>query len=228
MWGRPHGRPPARRPVDRSRTGPSGRRGSIDRHADTIVLAIRVGRLARTNGMSRYEQPDYEIVATSNPYEIRRYEPYLAAETTVAGDFDSTGNTAFRRLAGFIFGRNSAGVKMSMTVPVTREALGPAGYRYRFVMEKAYSEHNLPQPVDDSVAVVRVPGGYYAALRYRGRRNEALYRRVEKELLEALARDGVVTAGKSVNAVYNGPMTPPMLRRNEVLVPVVWAGPSAA
>ena len=67
--------------------------------------------------MSNYEQPEYSVVTSFDGYEIRRYEGYLAAETTVRGDFDSTGNTAFRRLAGFIFGRNSEQLRMSMTVP---------------------------------------------------------------------------------------------------------------
>ena len=90
--------------------------------------------------MSRYEEPDYSVVQTGDDYEIRRYAPYLVAETTVFGDFDSTGNVAFRRLAGFIFGRNSRGVRMNMTVPVTRQVGSPGAYRYRFVMEREYSE----------------------------------------------------------------------------------------
>ena len=171
--------------------------------------------------MSRYEQPSFTVERSASGYEIRRYEAYLAAETIVSGDFDSTGNTAFRRLAGYIFGGNSAGVKMNMTVPVTRERT-ERGYRYRFFMEKAYSEDELPRPLDESVRVVRVPGGFYAAARYRGSRSEATFRRAEAALAEALRRDGVVMAGDPAGAVYNGPFTPPMMRRNEVMVPVVW------
>ena len=170
--------------------------------------------------MSSYEEPRYSVVSTTDRYEIRRYDSYLAAETTADGDFDSTGNTAFRRLAGFIFGSNSAGLKMNMTVPVTRQQTDTNGYRYRFVMERAYSEEELPRPVDDSVSLVRVPAGYCAALRYRGRRNEAHYRRAEATLLAALEGDGVAVVGSTVSAVYDGPLTPPVMRRNEVVVPV--------
>ena len=186
------------------------------------VSRIRVGSLQRTGGMSNYEQPDYSVVTSFDGYEIRRYESYLAAETMVRGDFDSTGNTAFRRLAGFIFGRNSEQLRMSMTVPVTREQSGPDEYRYRFVMERAYSESDLPRPIDGSVEIVRVEEGHFAAARYRGRRSERRYRGVERELLQALQRDGIKATGTSVSAVYNGPLTPPALRHNEVLVPVSW------
>ena len=178
--------------------------------------------------MSRYEQPDYSVVATYDGYEVRRYEPYFAAETTVRGDFDSAGNTAFRRLAGFIFGRNSASQKMNMTVPVTRAQTDTNAYQYRFVMEKAYAEKDLPRPVDDSVELVRVAAGCYAALRYRGRTKESQYRRAEAALLEALHRDGIKATGTPVSAVYNGPLTPPAVRRNEVLVPVAWIEHEAA
>jgi hypothetical protein len=178
--------------------------------------------------MSHYEQPTYVVVGTRDAYEVRRYDSYLVAETTVAGSFDATGNPAFRRLAGFIFGRNADGVKMNMTVPVTRTPIGTGAYRYRFVMEQAYSEDSVPRPVDDSIAVVRVPAGHYAALRYRGSRNEATYLRAEAALLAALERDGIAAIGTPASAVYNGPFTPSLLRRNEVLVPVSWEQPQGA
>ena len=174
------------------------------------------------NTMSRYEEPAYSVLANLGRYEIRYYDAYLVAETTIRGNFDSTGNAAFRRLAGFIFGRNSQGLKMNMTVPVTRQQTEPDRYRYRFVMEKAYSAGDLPRPKDDSVSIVNVPGGHFAAARYRGRRNETQYRRAESTLLAALERDGVATAGPPFSAVYDGPFTPPVMRRNEVLVPIEW------
>ncbi|MBT8249963.1 MAG: heme-binding protein [Acidimicrobiia bacterium] len=172
--------------------------------------------------MSRYEQPEYEVVAEGDRYEIRRYRPYLVAETTVVGDADSAGSVAFRRLAGFIFGGNSAEQKMNMTIPVTRQAVGEDRQRYRFVMERSFSESDLPQPLDDTVTIIRVPGGYYAARRYRGNRDERRFRRMEAALLEDLGQDGIEIAGAAQSAVYSGPMTPPMLRHNEVLIPVDW------
>ncbi len=174
--------------------------------------------------MSRYEQPPYSVVAAAADYEVRHYESYLAAETTVGGGFEAGGNAAFRRLAGFIFGRNSAGVKMNMTVPVTHEPAPGGGRRYRFVMERAYSEETLPRPVDEDVVIVRVPEGHYAARRYRGNRTEQTYLRAEATLLAALERDGVEVTGSPQAAVYNGPFVPAPLRHNEVLVPVAWPG----
>ena len=50
--------------------------------------------------MNRYEQPAYVVVDSRPDYEIRFYDSYLVAETTVAGDFGSSGNVVTRRSCG--------------------------------------------------------------------------------------------------------------------------------
>ena len=178
-----------------------------------------------------YEEPAYEVIHQTDGYEIRAYESYLVAETTVAGGFDRTGNVAFRRLAGYIFGGNSSPdpdtpdatkpVRMNMTVPVTRHRDGDAQGRstvYRFVMERAYDLESLPLPDDAGVTLAEVPRGSFAVLRYRGRITEARFLKQAEMLRAALERDGVETVGEPVSAVYNGPWTLPFLRRNEVMI----------
>jgi effector-binding domain-containing protein len=172
--------------------------------------------------MSRYEEPGYAVVSRRNGYEIRRYAAYLAAETVVEGDFRSTGNAAFRRLAGFIFGNNSEQIRMKMTVPVTVQEAGHGRFRYRFVMGRAHSPTSLPRTLDKAITIVDVPAGNYAALRYRGGRRKRRYERAVAKLLKALLRDGIALAGSPALAVYSGPTTPSALRKNEVLVPVTW------
>lgn len=178
--------------------------------------------------MSRYEQPQYSVVDRRDGFEIREYDPYLVAETEVREGFDASGNIAFRRLAGFIFGRNRESVKMNMTVPVTHEPLDDVTHRYRFVMEQRYTEASLPTPTDDTVTIVKNPGGRYAALRYRGNRDERRFRRAEHRLLQRLDRTGIEVTGRAIRAVYDGPFVPPPLRRNEVLVPIALNDEAAA
>ena len=180
------------------------------------------------NAALGYEEPAYEVVRETDRYEIRDYAPYLVAETTVAGGFDRTGNVAFRRLAGYIFGGNTGSdasggtepVRMNMTVPVTRQrdVSDTRSTVYRFVMERAYDRDSLPVPDDDNVAIAEVPGGRFAVLRYRGRITEARFREHVALLRAALEHDGIETDGEPVAAVYNGPWTPPFMRRNEVLI----------
>ena len=178
-----------------------------------------------------YEEPAYEVLRQADGYEIRNYKPYLVAETTVAGGFDRTGNVAFRRLAGYIFGDNEApdadaavgteSVRMNMTVPVTRYRDSDVEGQftvYRFVMESAYDLDSLPVPADDRVAIAEVPGGLFFVSRYRGRITEARFLKHAESLRSALERDGLEPVGEPVSAVYNGPWTPPFMRRNEVMI----------
>ena len=61
-------------------------------------VAVLVGilpLLAGANAMA-IEEPKYEVVKSYPEFELRRYGPFLVAETKVSGDFDEVGNQAFR------------------------------------------------------------------------------------------------------------------------------------
>jgi len=64
-----------------------------------------------------YEQPKYEIVKIYKGFELRRYAPYIVAETVVSGKFDDAGNKAFRILFKYISGDN---LKKTERLPKTR------------------------------------------------------------------------------------------------------------
>ena len=65
-----------------------------------------------------YEEPDYSVVRSEESFELRRYAPYLVAETDAPGSFSDSRNGAFRRLFDYISGENVAKQKIEMTVPV--------------------------------------------------------------------------------------------------------------
>lgn len=185
-----------------------------------------------------YEEPDYDVVRSTDVYEVRRYAPYLVAEVDVEGSFRGAGNKAFRILAGYIFGDNQPRTKMNMTVPVESAAVGQtmnmtvpvesrsagAGdeptYTYAFVMERAYTMDSLPTPDDDRIRLVERPARTMAVVRYSGTWSASKFGKKTDELLAALREDGVDVIGDPVFARYNGPLTPWFLRRNEVMVEV--------
>lgn len=186
-----------------------------------------------------YEEPEYEIVRSSDAYELRRYEPYIVAEVDVEGSFRGAGNKAFRILAGYIFGDNqprkkmnmtvpvesaSAGQKMNMTVPVesrSSDAGQDSTYTYAFVMERAYTMDSLPKPDDARIRLVERPARLMAVKRYSGTWGASKLQKKTDELLAALQEDGVDVIGEPVFARYNGPLTPWFLRRNEVMVEIL-------
>ena len=193
------------------------------------------------------EEPSYQILQTTEDYELRRYEPYRVAEVEVRDDFEKVGSEAFRILAGYIFGDNQGETKMAMTAPVSqrpsqetaREQAGtrlemtapvsqrPAGaemgsdaYVISFVMPASFTLETLPRPNNPRIRLREEPAGRVAARRYSGSWSESRYREEERRLLDALQRDGLQPRGVPIYARYNGPLSLPMLRRNEILVPL--------
>ena len=192
------------------------------------------------------EEPSYQILQTTEHYEQRRYDPYRVAEVEVHGDFEDVGSEAFRILAGYIFGDNQGETKMAMTAPVSQrpaktpsEKSGmrlemtapvtqrPAGteagfdaYVISFVMPKSFTLETLPRPNNPHIQLREEPAGRVAARRYSGSWSEARYREEERRLLDALQRDGLQPRGTPIYARYNSPFSLPMLRRNEILVPL--------
>ena len=206
----------------------------------SLALALSLAALTLTGGNAMaIEEPRYEVLASTDDYEVRRYDSYIIAETDVEGTYKTAGNKAFRILAGYIFGDNQASEKMAMTAPVgsrpaddsvkmkmTAPVTSAPGedkagsYTYSFVMENKYSLETLPVPNDPRVRLRVLPERTVAVHRYSGTWGEDNYLEHERLLLDALAADGVSTRGVPVSARYNAPFTPWFMRRNEVMIEV--------
>ena len=196
------------------------------------VFMIAVVALTMTWSFSAHaiEEPDYTIVSSSEVFELRKYAPYLVAETDVSGTQREAGSRAFRILAGYIFGDNQQNEKMAMTAPVISQPEASNArtegtdeeprWRYQFVMESKYDTDSLPQPVDARVVIKEVPSQLVAAHRFSGRWSDKRVMEKEVLLLDSLEKQGIVIVGSPVLARYNGPFTPWFVRRNEILVVV--------
>ncbi|MGQ9659427.1 MAG: SOUL family heme-binding protein [Thermochromatium sp.] len=183
------------------------------------------------------EEPSYQTLRKTEDYELRYYEPYRVAEVEVRGRFEEVGSEGFRILAGYIFGDNRGGSRIEMTAPVSQRPAGtrlemtapviqrpaesdPDRYIISFVMPKRFTLETLPRPNNPRIVLREEPARRVAARRYSGSWSMARYRDEERRLLEALQRDGLQPSGASVYARYNSPFSLPMLRRNEVLIPL--------
>lgn len=162
------------------------------------------------------EEPEYEVLLQSGDIEFRRYDSYLVAEVTVTGE--SADRQAFKILAGYIFGKNDANEKMSMTAPVESRNLD-----YAFVMESRYAMDSLPKPDDERIRLREKPPRIVAVRGFSGGWNTRNIARNEQRLLDGLAALEVSVLGDVELARYNSPFTPWFLRRNEVIVPVDWS-----
>jgi len=102
-------------------------RTNFMKHTLPVVTTLVLG-LSASPAMAT-EEPKFETLSRHGHIELRRYAPFIVAETFVEGDMDAASGKGFRAIADYIFGNNVAAgqasvqraEKISMTVPVTME-----------------------------------------------------------------------------------------------------------
>ena len=165
------------------------------------------------------EEPSYQVLKEAREYEIRQYGPMIVAQTMVNGDFEESGNRAFRVLADFIFGNNSSGTKVAMTAPVNMHP-EKNGFMVQFTMPKEFNLETLPKPNNNSVEILPIPQKKVAVFTYSGSWSESRYNEKLNAFKDALARDGVATIGEPSFARFNSPFQLWFLRRNEIWIEI--------
>lgn len=202
-----------------------------------ITLLAGIGQLVGIRAGT--EQPPYEVVGRVGDAEIRRYAPQIAAEAVVEGPVETARNEGFRRVAGYIFGDNTAKASVAMTAPVVQgrepsggsqsiamtspvvqQLAGAGSWSIQFIMPAKYTMATLPQPNDPRVRLVEIPARTFAVVRFSGLGREDAVARHEKALDAALAGSSWRAVGEPVTWYYDPPWTLPFMRRNEVARPV--------
>lgn len=198
-----------------------------------LFLSIMVAPIAMA-----IEEPEFKVLLKTEEYEIRQYDPYIVAEVDIDGEFKDSGGSAFRILAGYIFGDNISREKMEMTAPVesresermamtapvtTTESMTAQGsYVYSFVMERKYTLDTLPEPTDPRIRIRQHEPRVMAVRRYSGTWSERAYRENEQALLQSLADAEIEVSGPAILARYDSPFKPWFMRRNEIMVEIDW------
>lgn len=178
------------------------------------------------------EEPAYVVLSRDGDVEVRRYESTVIAVTDVEGDRDAALSEGFRRLAGYIFGKNrsrksiamtapvsaAASEKIAMTAPVSATASDDSSFRVTFTMPPGSKLEALPEPEDGRVRLEAVPGRDVAAIRFSGRARTGAIEEQTARLLAWAKRSGRALEGAPTLAQYDPPFTMPIMRRNEILV----------
>jgi len=207
-----------------------------------IIIAVVLGTALLLWILSGYlptrniAMPAYTVVAAKQDYEIRRYEPFIVAETRRGGDPASALSDGFKELFRYITGNNAGsskikmtapvlrspeqqGTKIPMTAPVLRQGEG-TGTVIAFVMPPGSTLESLPRPASPAVTLREVPARTVAVVTFSGYATEGAIEQKTNSLLQALKRDGVAPRSVPGVALYDPPWTPPFMRRNEVLVEI--------
>lgn len=182
------------------------------------------------------QTPTYQIEEKREGYEIRRYEPYVIAETAQAGTRQESLSSGFNELFRYISGNNVSRAKIEMAAPVLQSAepdgrkipmsapvlkYGDGGSRMiAFVLPPGSTIDGLPLPKSAAVQLRVVPAHKVAVITFSGYATEDTIRENTAKLFAALERDGKKARKAPQIALYNPPWTPPFMRRNEVMVEI--------
>jgi hypothetical protein len=182
--------------------------------------------------------PSYRVLSRAEGYEIREYESYTVASTFMSkvdeeysmDDLASSGE-AFNALAAYLFGANDEKEVMEMTTPVTTTSTG----EMRFYLKGRNGSNSFPMPVAENdeafnakgeVKIQEIPVATLAVAKFTGFVTEGEVTRQKDALMTCLALDGVEIDVPHASVVphvilqYNPPYTLPILRRNEICIPV--------
>jgi len=193
-----------------------------------------MGVLGSVAGKRSSPEPEYRVAVQDGDMEIREYGTLLLASTVVPGGYGDASGVAFRRLAGFIFGRNTGqekismtapvlqrqeGVNISMTAPVLQEKAGDA-WRMSFIMPGMYTMETVPRPLDEGILLEELPPRRVAVLRYTGLHSVRNIEKRTKLLVAWLEKEGYRAVSEPRVASYDPPWTIPALRRNEIHIDI--------
>jgi len=174
------------------------------------------------------EEPRYTIVRAYSDFEVRRYDAYVVAETTVRAPAEDAASQGFRALAGYIFGGNKGARKIEMTAPVAQtstriamtapvtQSASAGAYVIQFSMPAEWTMETLPEPVDPDVTLHTMPARTLGVIRYSGTWSQSRYEEHLKKLQDALAEAGLRWRGEPVWARFDPPWKPWFMRRNEI------------
>ncbi|KAL9180403.1 hypothetical protein ACHAXT_008373 [Thalassiosira profunda] len=183
--------------------------------------------------------PPYRVLSKGEGYEIREYEAYTVASTSMSKvdepytmDDLASGGEAFNALAAYLFGANEEKEVMEMTTPVTTTSTGEMRF---YLKERKSGGHSFPEPVAENdevfnekgaVKIQEIPKATLAVAKFTGFVTEGEVERQKDALMTCLSLDGIEIDVPHASVVphvilqYNPPYTIPLLRRNEIGIPV--------
>lgn len=192
-----------------------------------IPLGEKVKSLPGFFGIHLEEEAPYDVLKSESGIEIRCYRPQTQARVTALGDFKTAQKEAFNVLAGYIFGENKTNEKIQMTTPVLLEEKSDdknnlKEWTMSFILPPQYSMENSPKPEDPRISLHDRPVQLVASIGYAGfnslekvSEHSVLLKRWLKK------RPWYIPVSGFQTAQFDGPLTIPFFRKNEIHIEVM-------
>ncbi|MEM9063338.1 MAG: heme-binding protein [Pseudomonadota bacterium] len=196
------------------------------------VAAMSLMSACSVFGGAAAPEPDYDVVRSDGPFEIRDYPELVVVATAMSNG----SSDAFGKLFDYISGANRAqdkiamtapvlqspeeSTEIAMTAPVLRGADSDGKVEMVFVLPEDFTPETAPEPTDPAVRLTTIPSRRVAVLRFSGLFRDPAIAENTKSLQNRMQAEGLEPIGPPEAAGYNPPWTLPPLRRNEILIPI--------
>ena len=163
-----------------------------------------------------YKEPEFTLISKNDNIEIRQYDKYVIARTSISKNNSSFDNSMFSVLAGYIFGGNNKGQSIPMTTPViTKES--NSSYDMIFFMLDSESPDDLPTPNSSKIILETYTMGKTISIRFGLWATEERILKYKSILDKYIKDKGILVKSNIMVAQYNSPWTMPPFRRNELI-----------
>ena len=190
-------------------------------------------------GDNGVESAPYSIIQEdqAKDIQVRNYNSMILVSADMSGDGR---NSAFRKLFKYISGENKGSQEIAMTAPVfmdkedtnkqqgTEIAMTAPVFmsentdspQMSFVMPNSFTMQSTPEPNDPTLTVTELTNYKVAVIKFSGTLSDSNTKEYTEVLEEWMFNKGLKAAAKPVTAGYNGPLTLPMFRHNEILIEI--------
>lgn len=183
-------------------------------------------------GTAGVKEPRHKTILTDGKISIRQYAPVMLAQVSSSSEGDTSTNPEFRALFRYISGDNRQNAKIKMTAPVINQSekikmtapvitsTAPQNMTMAFFLPQKYNAGNAPQPTNRKIKLVSRPAMTMAVIRFSGSTSKLRVKQMTDKLTAWIKQSRYKITGPAVVAMYNPPWTLPMLKRNEIQIPV--------
>ena len=163
-----------------------------------------------------YKEPKFTLINKIDNIEIRQYDKYVIAKTSMPKKNSSLDDNMFSVLAGYIFGANNKGQSIPMTTPVITTE-DDSSYDMIFFMLDSESPDDLPVPNSSKIILETYTMGKTISIRFGMWATEERILKYKSILDQYIKDEGIIVKSNIMVAQYNSPWTMPPFRRNELI-----------
>ncbi len=186
-------------------------------------------------GIRLDEELKYYVILKEHSMQIRKYRPFILAQTIVRGEFNVARELAMKRLQHYLHGHNDFRERIRRTTPIFQSR----GERLSFtscvndkpqeeswimgiILPSRFGIGNMPHPLEKNIKLLKIPSLIVASRRYSGSNSEEVIDKQSDELyrwIEKHPKYKIISEPRY--AQYDGPYVVPIFRRNEIQISLI-------